>query len=168
MENLTIWTPDSLLCDDLLRFMGFKWDQRDRQPSKHWLLWIGDACKDASNPEGKAFCGSDELGIELAKSSVPGDEWWYCWIRSDFASRYGRFLHVRHVSRWGEIVALIDALTGRPFDSSAVLYGQLWRPTSAARLRKESERLDLQIAQSRDKATAAYRGEDLSHRTTDA
>lgn len=159
---------DTLQIDEeVLRIAGFKWDQRDRQPTKHWLLWIGDARKDASNPEGRAFCSSDELGIELASSSCPGDEWWYCWIRCDFAGRYSRFLHVRHVAKWGDVIGIIEGLTGRQFNPTDVMYGQLWRPESAARHRKESKRLDLEIAKSRDRCIANHRGEDLSHRTTE-
>lgn len=31
------------ITEDWLRDCGFKWEQHERQPAKHWVLWIGVA-----------------------------------------------------------------------------------------------------------------------------
>lgn len=146
------------ITEDLLRANGFKWEQGDRQPTKHWLLWLGRACliPDGAN----VFQGdSGDLGIELAFSALDGP-FCYCWIRSDFAGRYSRLLHVRRMTRWDEVTTLISALTGRPWNRGDVLYGQLWSPEDAQRLRAESERLDRRIAAERDAHLDRLNGAD--------
>jgi len=30
-----------ILTEEWLKRVGFKWHQLDRQPDKHWLLWLG-------------------------------------------------------------------------------------------------------------------------------
>src|SRR5581483_2897613 len=89
------------LTEAWLRAVGFRWSQDDRQPSKHWVLWIGGACVDASEKDVGKFQSSESLGIEVAKDNRC--DWWYCCVRSDFASRYGRFLHVRHIDKVSEL-----------------------------------------------------------------
>ncbi len=133
-----------LITEDWLRDSGFKWEQLERQPSKHWLLWIADACIDPV--ERRMFSSHDDLGIELAKDDR--ESWWYCWIRADFGGRYSRFLHVRHVTKISEVIAIIEALTGRKFEPSDCLRGSFRVPEVAARMRADSDRLDRRIAQS--------------------
>ena len=53
------------ISEDWLRSVGFKWEQLDRQPSKQWILWLGRALRDYAEPNGRMFCGPDDIGIEL-------------------------------------------------------------------------------------------------------
>lgn len=142
--------PD-LITEDWLRSTGFKWEQGERQPYKHWFLWIGRAIPDVSD----GWSGADELAIEVSKGNAEGT-WWYFWLRSDLGGRYSQFIHVRHLSTIGQLTRFIEAVTDRPWDPANVLYGQLWTPKAAARHRREEERLDWRIA--RDQA--AREGKD--------
>lgn len=125
-----------LLTEDWLRTNGFKWHQFDRQPNKHWLLWLGSAMGDNS------ICYED-IGIEVATSH--GINSWFCWLRSDSAGRYHRFIHIRHIESVSDLVGIITGLTGRPFDPACALYGHLHTPERAARIREEDQRLDRRL-----------------------
>lgn len=130
------------ITEDWLLSVGFKWHQFDRQPTKQWLLWLGWGLR-----EDGAFTGPEDLGIELSVTTV-GDhcgETWHCWLRSDVAHRYSRFVHVRHLSAQADVVRLIEALTGYAFSADNVRYGQLLTPERAERFRKEDERLDQRL-----------------------
>lgn len=133
-----------LITEDWLRQCGFKWEQHDRQPSKHWVLWIGLACIDYNHT-----AMPDSLGIELAHiGPSPHDEdgkLWYCWIRNDIAGRYSRIIHIRHVYLQCEVENIIAALTGRTVDWRDSLYGSLHSPARAEQLRKDRMRLDQRI-----------------------
>src|SRR5688572_9102301 len=99
------------ITEDWLREVGFKWHQFDRQPDKHWLLWVGQAC-------GQWGKSTDDIGVELAPNSYDADTddltGWFCWLRSDVAHRYSRFIHVRRLRTRDEVIALVAALTGQP------------------------------------------------------
>lgn len=133
-----------LITEEWLASVGFKWEQLDRQPSKHWSLWIGSACVSYDG-----FCESpDALGIEIAKSTSGLSEHerlWHCWIRSDIAGRYSRIIHVRYVYLIAEIEQIISALTARPVNWEDSMYGSLHSPAQAERLRENRDRLDQRI-----------------------
>jgi len=128
------------ITDDWLGKIGFKWHQMDRQPDRHWLLWLGDALED------QAVCYED-LGIELSRGS-DGERWYFCWLRSDAAGRYQRFLHVRRLYRRGDLFDLILGLTGQCFNPDHAWYGGLRTPERARRLAAEYDRMDLKIMRS--------------------
>lgn len=135
-----------LITEDWLRQTGFKWEQLDRQPTKHWILWLGDALMPATTEDARFCRSNDDLGIELAHCGYADRSWWYCWIRCDFWGRYTRLIHIRHLESRQELIAIIEALTGRPFDPADVLYGSLRSPEDAARLRRDAQRIDQCIA----------------------
>lgn len=153
-------TDDALITEDWLRECGFKWEQLDRQPSKHWLLWIADACIDPV--EKRMFSSPDDLGIELAYEAR--ESWWFCWLRADFAGRYSRLLHVRHITKRAEVIEIVEALTGRSFVPSDSMYGSLRSPETAARMKLENDRLDQRIAQSQMDSVDRRRGNDPASR----
>jgi hypothetical protein len=133
------------ITEDWLSSVGFKWEQLDRQPSKHWILWLGRALRDYADPNGRMFCGPDDIGVELAAATglnLKGIQDWFCWLRSDVSHRYGRFVHVRHLVYQDELIAIVEALTGYPWIPENHRYGQVWLPEAAERLREESQRLD--------------------------
>ena len=125
-----------LITEDWLRAAGFKRRQLDRQPDKHWLLWLGPAIDDG-------MTSFEDLGIELAP--LYRRQGWFCWLRSDCAGRYHRFIHIRHIETTGELVNLIEALTGRAWDVNNNLYSAVHSPKRAARIREESKRMDYDI-----------------------
>lgn len=138
-KAVTPTVPISLpITDEWLASIGFKWHQFDRQPTKHWLLWIGDAMGE------NTICFSD-IGIEVAQ--LHSRDGFHCWIRSDAAMRYGRFLHVRYLYSQDDLHSLIAGLVGRPFDPAHCWYGSLRTPASAARFKAEDDqRLDIRLA----------------------
>jgi hypothetical protein len=129
------------LTEDWLRKTGFKSSQEDRQPHKHWTLWIGQsqACRRGLGRS------ADDLGIEVTKGDDDGS-WWYCWLRGDIAGRYSRFIFARDISSVEDLVRLLEALTIGEFDADRVVYGQYWMPESAERLKREQKRLDVWFA----------------------
>jgi hypothetical protein len=130
------------ISEDILRTLGFKWHQLDRQPSKHWILWIGGAIDQTS---------ADELGIEVAYWEPNKD--WFCWLRDDLAGRYARFVHIRHIRTVHELHLLIEGLTGQPFDPAHVWYGSLRTPAQSAYLAREDGRLDRRLMLERPHAS---------------
>jgi hypothetical protein len=123
-----------LLSDDWLKANGFKWHQFDRQPDKHWLLWIGGCM-------GK-HASYEDIGIEVALNR---DGQWFCWLRSDSAGRYHRFIHIRMIESAKDLVGIIRGLTGMEFDPRNALYGHLYTNEQAAKIREQDERLDARL-----------------------
>lgn len=134
-----------LIDEAWLKECGFKYHQFDRQPGKQWLLWLGDALMDTSVAIGerKMFSSYEDLGIELAWDN--SGRKWFCWLRSDSCHRYHRFLHIRFLVYREELIALIEALTGREFKPENAWYGALRTENDAAKLRAEYDRLDRRI-----------------------
>jgi len=126
---------EQAITEEWLKTAGFKWHQSDRQPDKHWLLWLGSAIP------GLMTCYED-LGIEVA----PGRRGsWFCWLRGDSAGRYHRFIHIRHIENTAQLVRLIEALTGQDWDVSNNIGGSMTTPDQAERIRDEWDRLDRRI-----------------------
>lgn len=123
---------EQLISEDWLRAVGFKWHQLEGQPGKHWLLWLGRPGE------------IESIGLEIAarayvREDPPG---WFCWLRSDVARRYGRFIHVRTVRTRLDVIRLVEAITGQPWNPDNHLYGYVMTPEQAAREREREERLD--------------------------
>jgi hypothetical protein len=133
-DNLTVWSAADPICEDWLKAVGFKWHQLERQPDKHWLLWLGSAIGD-----GRMFCDTEDLGVEVAPCREGS---WFCWLRSDAGGRYHRFIHVRHIRTIGDLIGLIEALTGQSWDPGNNWYGAMVTPERAAWHRREQERMD--------------------------
>lgn len=139
-------TPDAAgtpISDQWLKDTGFKWHQLERQPTKHWLLWLGAAIR----RNGLGFVDDEDLGIEISNGGWPGREqdWWFCWLRSDTSHRYGRFIHIRHVRTAADVIQLVEAFTGQPWDPSNHLYGSVRTPENAALIREADNRLDRRL-----------------------
>lgn len=96
----------------------------------------------------------EDLGIEVSLC-ICGDgveeDRWNCWLRSDVAHRYSRFMHIRRISTRAELIRMIEELTGQPWNPASHIYGVMRRPEQAARIRKVQERLDLQLQATRPK-----------------
>jgi len=135
----------ALITDEWLKSVGFKWHQFDRQPDKHWVLWLGGAMAGR-----RMLTSFEDLGIELATCAYRNrngdllcqEDGWFCWLRDDAAGRYHRFIHIRHLHTQRELIALVEGLTGLTWDPANHLYGNMYRPEEAARLRLEIERAD--------------------------
>lgn len=138
-QHVNVHEIDAPITEEWLYAAGFRWTQRDRQNSRHWLLWLGWAVED------KNTCLED-LGLELAPvlSKFSPDEW-FCWIRSDFAGRYSRFLHVRHLKTRREVVLLLNGLVGDEWRPENAFYGRLLTPARAEREREDAKRFDREL-----------------------
>jgi hypothetical protein len=138
-------STETPITEDWLREVGFKWHQLERQPSKQWLLWLGDALRHRGN-----MISNEDLGIELAqcwwKNSVGGiggtEGEWFCWLRADTSHRYSRFLHVRHLRYQDELIRLIEALTGIEWKPENNIGGSMQTQKNADWFRAEYDRLD--------------------------
>jgi hypothetical protein len=133
---------DEPITEDWLREVGFKWHQIERQNEKQWLLWLGDACNEAGRID------TQDLGIEVS-SGFHGDDRWFCWLRCDLASLYGRFIHIRHLRTRQELIAMIVGLTGQDWSPENNIGGCMLRPERAVLRREELQRLDLAILRER-------------------
>lgn len=131
-----------LITEEWLKNNGFKWHQLERQPAKHWVLWLGSVLN-------TAMASPDDLGIEIA--SKGSDDQWNCWLRSDTAGRYHRFIHVRYLQKTQEVIDLVTAITGSIWCPTNHLYGMVYSGEVAAKIRKEHERMDLQLLAERHK-----------------
>jgi hypothetical protein len=136
---------DKPITEDWLRESGFKWHQLDRQPGKHWLLWLGDAVRARDG----SLMSYEDIGIELGPDAYTGrdkPEAWFCWFRSDAAGRYHRFIHLRHLRWQREVIALVEAISGQAWDPANSFYGSLVSPERAAQHRAEdAKRLDREL-----------------------
>lgn len=121
------------ITEEWLKSVGFKWHQLDRQPDKQWLLWLGDHTDHGD---------THSLGIELAPNR---DGEWFCWLRSDTAHRYSRFLHIRHMKVRGEVIRLIVALTDSDWSPENHICGAAMTQKRADSIRADYDRLDRRI-----------------------
>lgn len=122
------------ITEDWLKSVGFKWHQFDRQPTKQWLLWCG-----INSPPDNWGVDSQDVGIELSEGT---NGIWFCWLRSDTAHRYSRFLHVRHI-RWQlDVIRIVEAITGLPWTPDNHIYGAVCTQSFADHHRAEQDRLD--------------------------
>ena len=134
---------DDPITAEWLKEVGFKWHQFDRQPDKHWLLWLGAGLK-----ERPCLTSYEDIGIELAPGLVKdGVLDWFCWLRSDAAGRYHRFIHLRHIETRRDVAQLVEAISGRPWAPENHLYGSLHSPKNAERIREDLQRMDARLIQ---------------------
>ena len=129
------------ITEEWLKSVGFKWHQLDRQPTKQWLLWLGDAVRGADG----SWTDTQDIGIELCQNLPDDASQWYCWLRSDGSHRYSRFLHVRHLKVIGDIIRLVVAITDQSWDPNNHINGSCLTPKHAAGIRSEWDRLDKKI-----------------------
>jgi hypothetical protein len=122
--------------------VGFKWHQLERQPGKQWLLWLGFALKPPKE-ERIMFATYEDLGIEVASGAM--HDAWYCWLRSDSSHRYSRFLHLRHIRFQEELIALIEAITGYPWNPANNIGGSMLTLEMAEKRRERDKRFDQQL-----------------------
>lgn len=142
-QDTSGWIQGDPITEDWLKSAGFKWHQFDRQPDRHWLLWLGAGLR-----ERPSMTSYEDLGLELAPNIAPRDggmREWFCWLRSDAAGRYHRFIHLRHLATTGDVINLVRAISGRPWTPADHLYGSLHSPENAARIRSDRERLDQRL-----------------------
>ena len=125
------------ITEDWLKESGFKWRQFDRQSNKHWVLWLGDSMG--------MHVSFEDIGIELQHCNWRDEDWWYCWLRSDTAGRYHRFIHVRRLVTRAELIRLIEGLTGQDWNPENNIYGSMRMKEYAQEVRREAERFDKQM-----------------------
>jgi hypothetical protein len=131
---------DNPITEEWLKEVGFKWHQFQRQPEKHWLLWLGAGLK-----EKPCLTSFEDIGLELAPNAPTKegeDPDWFCWLRGDGAGRYHRFIHLRHVQTRYDVALLVSAISGRPWTPENHLFGSLRSPKDAVRIRDDMQRPD--------------------------
>lgn len=105
--------PLDRLTYEWLREHGFhKLDRLDRQPTDHYRRMLG------AELIGDRFLTSNEdLCIDVCPDRMDDARFWYVWVtRASAQNRHPSiWLHTRHMYFTGEIMLLIEALTGRPF-----------------------------------------------------
>lgn len=138
------------ITEEWLKSVGFKWHQLERQPAKQWLLWLVE-CVDCGRERGR-FGSFEDCGIELTPNGFreprdPDDDWWFCWFRGDSAGRYHRFIHLRHLRYQHEVIALVEALSGRRWNPANHLYGSVRCQACGDKIRAERNRIDIRRMQ---------------------
>jgi hypothetical protein len=88
------------------------------------------------------FTADEDIGIELCSDAPSEPGQWHCWLRSDFAYKYNRFIHIRHLRFQHELIAIIVALSGVPWNPERHLYGAIRNRKTAEYLIKSEVRLD--------------------------
>lgn len=127
------------ITEDWLKSIGFKWHEFERQNAKHWLLWLGGGLR-----QKPSLTDVEDIGIELSPGWRDEQEW-FCWLRSDAAGRYHRFIHLRHVTTRGDVIGLVEAISGRPWTPENHIYGSLHSPEAAERIRRDLQRPDQRL-----------------------
>jgi hypothetical protein len=122
------------ITEEWLKSVGFKWHQFDRQPEKQWLLWCGIRSADNWGVD------TQDIGVEVCSGGHDGQ--WFCWLRSDTAHRYSRFLHVRHMRMQSEVVKLVEAVTGLPWKPENHIHGAVCTDEQAAHHKAARDRID--------------------------
>lgn len=128
------------ITEDWLKSVGFKWHEFERQCAKHWLLWLGGGLR-----QQPSLTDYEDIGIELSPGSSSDRGEWFCWLRSDSAGRYHRFIHLRQVVTRGDVIGLVEAISGRPWTPENHLYGSLRSPEAADRIRLDRQRADRRL-----------------------
>jgi hypothetical protein len=148
--NSQITIPEPIT-EDWLRSVGFKWHQieRDRQPFKHWLLWMGGVAGiDPVTGTRKLFAGDEDLGIEISQVTTHAKEW-HCWIRADYSGRYSRFVHIRHLTHTQEVIAIAEAMSGRKWNPGNHLYGKIFTEQQRKHIEERDRRFDVILVKER-------------------
>src|SRR5215471_17790911 len=91
--------PDAVTGEWLLS-VGFERSHFPEINESHYVLW----CTQPGYLQ-----SPKDLGVEVAEDR---EGWWNCWLRSDTGGRYGRLLYVRRIWEAGELVQLIEAVSG--------------------------------------------------------
>lgn len=87
--------------------VGFKYrEPGERQPFRHWTLQFSEP-----NDYGLYIETTMPGWINKDGVHVNADNGWFLWI-----GREHKFLHVRHVYEQAEIIALVEALSGLPWN----------------------------------------------------
>src|SRR6266853_2421226 len=138
---------DERITEEWLKSAGFKWEQYDRQPEKMWTLWLGSALVDEVNGnKRRMFADTTDVGVEVTACKRDGAVInWSCFLRSDAAGRYHRFIHIRYLVFQSELIAIIEGLTGQKFIPENCFYGAMCFPADAERRREEAQRLDRRL-----------------------
>jgi hypothetical protein len=131
---------DDLITEEWLKSAGFRCHQFDRQNTKQWLLWLGDAVRD-----GRSFVATEDLGIELSFDHTVDGNRWSVWLRGDCSHRYSRFIHIRYITTCGELFAMVVGLTGVAWNPENHRRGCVLTPAQAQHDRDADERLDRRI-----------------------
>lgn len=146
---------------DWLASVGFKWHEVERSPGLHWVLWLGDAMVDETGRR-SLFASREDIGVEV--SSPDGlASGWYCWVRGDIAHRYHRFLHVRHLYTRFDLIQLVEGLTGLEWNPGNHLYGGVFTPEQAEKLRAQESRLDRVLISKNPTWSAQEKDETRGH-----
>lgn len=128
--------PEEPITEEWLRSVGFKWHEFERSGGKHWLLWLAGAFADG-------FTSFEDLGIELTSGTRDGT--WFCWLRGDYSHRYSRFIHIRHLRTQAEVIQLVEACTGLPWNPENHRCGSVRTEKQMEWFRREDERLDRRL-----------------------
>lgn len=141
-------TMNDAIDEQWLRDCGFRWHEFERSGGKHWLLWIGGVIairqtERTGNPW--RFSDDEDLGVEIAAGGSDGS--WFCWLRSDTAHRYHRFIHLRHIWTRLELATIVEGLSGVPWNPQNHRYGSIHTDQQMERIRQDEQRPDRVLLQ---------------------
>ena len=118
------------LTEEWLKDSGFKYYQEERQPQKHWQLWLG------WGSDYKNSC-NDDIGVEVSmawwfnrnQEKIGDVDGWHCWIISGKCAR--KLIHVRLIYTENDLINLAMAITGKPWKPENHMYGNCYNDQHA-------------------------------------
>lgn len=109
---------DLPLTEEWLSSVDFKFrDPVDRQPFRHWSIKISE-----SHDYGLAVETTMPGFINGDGEHIGADGGWFLWI-----NREHKHIHIRHIFTRGEMIAMIEALSGWPWNPANHVWGQVFR-----------------------------------------
>lgn len=97
--------PD--ISEEWLGDVGFKYrEPGERQPFRHWTLTFSEP-----NDHGLYIETTMPGWLNRDGDHVNADGGWFVWL-----GREHKFLHLRHMKEQSEMIALVEALTGQPWE----------------------------------------------------
>lgn len=113
-----------LITEEWLAESDFKYTQEERQPHKHWTLWLGSAIEDN-------LTDAQSIGIEVTMAwwynrydeKIGNVDGWNCWLKSHHPGY--KHIHIRHLKYKHELIAICESLTGITWHPEFNLYGMM-------------------------------------------
>ena len=108
------------LTEEWLASVGFRRKTRqERQPFDHWEIRINT---DPESVMHDLYIETTLPGFERDGEHVNiGNGGWFLWLGRSHA-----FIHLRHIKTQREMIDVIEAISGKPWDAAHHKWGSIW------------------------------------------
>ena len=116
---------DEPLTEEWLASVGFKYrDPHGRQPFKHWAIKFNE-----KNDYGLEIETTKPGWINQHGEHIGADGGWFLWIK-----REHKHIHLRHILTRAEMIQIIEAISGLPWNPNNHVWGQVWEKSPISEL----------------------------------